>query len=1113
MTDTIDYSKTLNLPQTDFPMRAGLPEAEPKIIARWHGMDLYRRLREDAAGKPKYVLHDGPPYANGHLHIGHALNKILKDVITRSFQMRGYDSNYVPGWDCHGLPIEWKIEEQYRAKGKNKDEVEINEFRKECRDFATHWVGVQSAEFERLGVTGDFQNPYLTMDYKAEAKIAGELMKFAMTGQLYRGSKPVMWSVVERTALAEAEIEYEMYESDTVWVKFPVMRADFFAKDITDNGKTVSLNPEKPPYSDLLNATVVIWTTTPWTIPGNRAICFSAKITYGLFEVVAVENDFGPGVGEKLIFAKSLAEGCAEKAKISLKLVREVSADELEAVTCAHPLSGWAPAFPLAGKVAAELTDGGGAGNAERPENGVSVSSSAFASSSPPPSVGFADTFPARGKAGVNPAPYSFPVPLFDGPHVTEDAGTGFVHTAPSHGRDDFEIWTAKRRELEEMGIDPSIPFPVADDGSYTKDAPGFEGEFVLDSTGKKGGANNAVIKALIAQNNLFARGRVKHEYPHSWRSKKPVIFRNTPQWFVHMDMELSAGAFPLAGKVDAERTDGGGAGNAERAKLSLSASPSLSASSSPPPSVASGDTFPARGKAGGSATLRATALAAIEATRFVPAAGRNRLYAMIAQRPDWVLSRQRAWGVPISVFRHKETGQIIPGEGFNASQELADRIMAAFAVEGADAWYKPGAKARFLDGLIDDQDNWEQVRDILDVWFDSGSTHAFCLEERADLKWPADLYLEGSDQHRGWFHSSLLESCGTRGRAPYDAVLTHGFVMAEDGRKMSKSLGNVVTPQEVIKQSGADILRLWVVSSDYSEDMRIGPEILKTAVDAYRKYRNTIRWMLGTLAHDQGEVTLVAAMPELEQLMLHRLSELDDLVRKGYDEFEFRRITKALMDFMVVELSAFYFDIRKDCLYCDSPSSAKRQASIEVVRHLFNCLTKWTAPLLPFTTEEAWLARYPDKNSVHLEQFPAIPADWRNDELAKRWELIRNVRRAVTGALELERAAKRIGSSLEAAPVIHVEMQDGALEILRNTDLAEICITSEATLMAGAGPADAFRLDDLRHVAVMPALAKGRKCARSWRYTHDVGSDPDFPDVSARDAAALRELRSLGRL
>ncbi len=997
MSEPIDYSKTLNLPVTNFPMRAGLPENEPKIIERWHEMDLYKRLREDAAGRPKYVLHDGPPYANGNLHIGHALNKILKDVITRSFQMRGFDSNYVPGWDCHGLPIEWKIEEQYRAKGKNKDEIEINTFRKECREFATHWVGVQSAEFERLGVTGDFKDPYLTMNFKAESKIAGELMKFAMTGQLYRGSKPVMWSVVERTALAEAEVEYEMYESDTVWVKFPVVRGVRNTIDAFIDRRAPS-NAEVAPPLVLEEASIVIWTTTPWTMPGNRGISYSSKVAYGLYQVASAENSFGPQAGEKLVFAKSLAAGCAEKAKIVLELVRDVTADELAAIVCAHP-----------------LRDLG----------------------------------------------YTFDVPLLDGEHVTDDAGTGFVHTAPSHGREDFDIWTQNASKLEARGISSAIPFPVDDAGFYTKDAPGFgpdrEGgpARVIDDNGKKGDANEAVFKALIAANNLFARGRVKHEYPHSWRSKKPVIFRNTPQWFVHMDKPTAA----ING------------------------------------------------------TLRDVSLAAIEATRFVPAGGKTRLNAMIAGRPDWVLSRQRAWGVPISVFRHKETGQVIPGEGFNASQELADRITAAFAVEGADAWYKDGAKERFLGGFVDNLDDWDQIKDILDVWFDSGCTHAFCLEERPDLKWPADLYLEGSDQHRGWFHSSLLESCGTRGRAPYDAVLTHGFVMAEDGKKMSKSLGNVVAPQDVIKTSGADILRLWVATSDYSEDLRIGPEILKTAVDAYRKYRNTMRWMLGTLAHDEGTVTPVKDMPELEQYMLHRLSELDEVVRKGYDAFEFRKVTKALMDFMVVELSAFYFDIRKDALYCEAPSSAKRKASLEVVRHIFDCLVKWTAPLMPFTTEEAWGDRYPDKISVHLEQFPTIAGDWQNGELAQKWTVIKNVRRAVTGALELERAQKRIGSSLEAAPTIYVEMDEAALAVLRETDLAEICITSGAMLEVGAGPEGAFRLDDLKNVGVVSHAATGTKCARSWRYTDDVGSDAAYPDVSARDAAALHELKALGKL
>ncbi|QKC84482.1 isoleucine--tRNA ligase [Mesorhizobium sp. NZP2077] len=982
--ETIDYSKTLYLPQTDFPMRAGLPEKEPVLVKRWQDMDLYRKLRESAASRTKYVLHDGPPYANGNIHIGHALNKILKDVITRSFQMRGYDSNYVPGWDCHGLPIEWKIEEQYRAKGKNKDEVPVNEFRKECREFAAHWISVQGAEFQRLGVVGDFKNPYTTMAFHAESRIAGELLKFAMSGQLYRGSKPVMWSVVERTALAEAEIEYQDYESDTIWVKFPVAS---LVRPIDDGEARLTEGA-----LDLLQAHVVIWTTTPWTIPGNRAVNYSPRISYGLYEVTAAENAFGPQPGEKLIFADALAEDSSAKAKVTLNRLRSVSSQELGSLTLSHPFKGL----------------GGG---------------------------------------------YEFPVPMLAGDHVTDDAGTGFVHTAPGHGREDFDAWMDAAADLRARGIDAAIPFTVDDAGFLTKDAPGFgpdrEGGAarVIDDNGKKGNANQAVIDELIKRNALFARGRLKHSYPHSWRSKKPVIFRNTPQWFVYMDKDLGDGT-----------------------------------------------------------TLRSRALKAIDDTRFVPAAGQNRIRAMIEERPDWVLSRQRAWGVPIAVFAD-EDGDVLKDEAVN------QRIMDAFEEEGADAWFAAGAKERFLGNH--DASKWKQVMDILDVWFDSGSTHVFTLEDRPDLKWPADVYLEGSDQHRGWFHSSLLESCGTRGRAPYDTVVTHGFTMDEDGRKMSKSLGNTVVPQDVIKQSGADILRLWVVTTDYWEDQRLGKNVLQTNIDAYRKLRNTIRWMLGTLAHDDGETVPLEAMPELERLMLHRLAELDEVVRSGYDAFEFKRITRTLLDFMVVELSAFYFDIRKDALYCDAPSSLKRKASVQVVRHLFECLVKWLAPMLPFTMEEAWLDRHPDAVSVHLDQFPEIPADWKNEALAEKWRKVRQVRRVVTGALEIARAQKVIGSSLEAVPVVTIN--DAALEAaISDVDMAEMAITSDLVIAHGEAPGSAFALDDVKGVAVVVEKAEDRglvKCARSWRYTADVGLDPAFPDVSARDAAVLHELKALGRL
>jgi isoleucyl-tRNA synthetase len=969
MTDTArDYSDTLFLPTTEFPMRAGLPQKEPQLIARWDRADLFRRLRETSAGRPKYVLHDGPPYANGHLHIGHALNKILKDVITRSMQMMGHDSHYVPGWDCHGLPIEWKIEEKYRAEGKNKDEVPVGAFRAECRRFAEHWIGVQSAEFRRLGVEGDFADPYTTMAYAAEAVIAGELLKFARSGQLYRGSKPVMWSVVEKTALAEAEVEYQDYQSDTIWVKFPVISAGDLAG----------------------GASVVIWTTTPWTIPGNRAISFSSRIAYGLYEVTGAPEGNWAKAGDRLILADALAESVMKAAKVTTFERRaHVPADMLERIVCAHPLRGLG---------------------------------------------------------------YNFAVPLFDGEHVTDDAGTGFVHTAPGHGREDFEIWMDNARALAARGIDTAIPFTVDDDGVFTKDAPGFEGRRVITDKGEKGDANQAVIEALAVAGAMVARGRLKHQYPHSWRSKKPVIFRNTPQWFIHMDRDI----------------DG------------------------------QGD------------TLRARALAAIDDTRFVPGAGQNRLRAMIENRPDWVVSRQRAWGVPIAVFRHRETGAIVPGPDFAGADAYVARLDAAFRAEGADAWFADGAATRFLGGLVDDPAAYEQVRDILDVWFDSGSTHAFVLENRPDLKWPADLYLEGSDQHRGWFHSSLLESCGTRVRAPYDAVLTHGFVLDEDGRKMSKSLGNTVTPQEVIEKSGADILRLWVVSTDYSDDLRIGKKILDTNTDAYRKIRNTIRWMLGTLAHERGETVPYDRLPELERLMLHRLCELDALVREAYLAFDFKRIHAQLMQFMTVELSAFYFDVRKDALYCDAPSSERRKAALQVVSALFDCLVKWLAPMLPFTMEEAWLDRHPSEHgSVHLELFPDVPEAWRDDALAARWAKVRRVRRVVTGALEVERAAKRIGSSLEAAPVVYVADAD-LRAALHGLDFAEICITSQIVVTADPAPDDAFRLDDVSDVAVVPRRAEGGKCARSWKVLPEVGSDPDYPDLSPRDAAAMREIEAL---
>jgi isoleucyl-tRNA synthetase len=984
-----NYSETLFLPKTDFPMRAGLPAREPEILARWKTLDLYGRLRAAGKGRTKFVLHDGPPYANGNIHIGHALNKILKDVVTKSQQMLGLDSNYVPGWDCHGLPIEWKIEEEnYTAKGKGKpdfsDAAALVEFRKECRAFAEHWIKVQRDEFERLGVVGDWTHPYTTMAFAAEAQIARELMKFAAEGILYRGSKPVMWSVVEKTALAEAEVEYEEYVSDQIWVKFPVHRSS--AETSAESRK-------------LAGASVVIWTTTPWTIPGNRAISYSPRIEYGLYQVTDAPSGNWARPGDLLVLADKLALDVLRQARVTaFKKVQNVVADDLAVMLCEHPLKSF-----------------------------------------------------NKG--------YDFKVPLLAGDHVTDDTGTGFVHTAPGHGREDFDVWTANARPLAARGINTAIPYTVDGDGRFTEQAPGFTGKHVLTETGAKGDANEAVIQALIDAGMLLGRGRLKHEYPHSWRSKKPVIYRNTPQWFIAMDKDI------------AKPND----------------------------------------------TLRHRALAAIRATRWVPAQGQNRITGMIESRPDWVISRQRAWGVPITVFiQEKPDGSV----EILDDPEVNVRIVEAFEAEGADAWYKPGARERFLGKR--GNEGWQKVDDILDVWFDSGSTHGFVLEDPkhfpglAGIKRKAAggsdavMYLEGSDQHRGWFQSSLLESCGTRGRAPFDVVLTHGFVLDEHGRKMSKSVGNVTAPQDVIKESGADILRMWVCAADYADDLRIGGEILKTTVDTYRKLRNTLRWLLGNLAHfHAAERVAHDRMPELERLMLHRLAELDPLVRGAYADFDFKRIFAALSAFMTSDLSAFYFDIRKDTLYCEPYSSPARKACLTVLDQLFRCTVTWLAPMLCFTAEEAWLARDPAATSVHLEPFPDVPASWRDDALAEKWRKLRILRRVVTGALELERAAKRIGSSLEAHPLIYVSDRD-LFDTVVDADLAELCITSGAALIEGEGPSEAFRLPDVAGVAVVPQLAQGRKCARSWKITPAVGEDPQFPDVTPRDAQALREWEAM---
>ncbi len=951
---SVDYRETVFLPKSEFPMRAGLPKREPEILQRWQEIKLFKRLRETSKGREKFILHDGPPYANGHLHMGHALNKILKDVINRSQQMLGKDANYVPGWDCHGLPIEWKVEEGYRARGQDKDEVAPVDFRRECRDFAEQWIKVQVEEFKRLGVEGDWDRPYTTMAYAAEAQIVREIGKFLMNGGLYPGARPVLWSVVEKTALADAEVEYDDHTSITVWVRFPVAKTGVPA---------------------LKGASVVIWTTTPWTIPGNRAVAYGEQVGYRAIKVTAVGENSRARLGETLVVGTELAADLCDKLGIEAsEVVWEGPGSALAGLVCRHPFNG----HPQAA---------GG---------------------------------------------YDFEVPLFPGDFVTMEQGTGFVHVAPGHGADDWAL--GRQRGLE-------IPQTVGPDGAFFEHVPLFAGTVVYDQNGKMGDANPAVLRELAASDRLLAKGKLKHSYPHSWRSKAPLIFRNTPQWFISME------------------TNG----------------------------------------------LRDKALKAIDETRFVPGAGQKRLRSMIEQRPDWCISRQRLWGTPLPLFVNKKTGEPL------RDQAVIDRVAAAFEAEGGDAWFASDPQ-RFL-GNDHKAEDYEQITDVVEVWFDSGSTHAFVLEARPELKWPASLYLEGSDQHRGWFHTSLLESAGTRGRAPYEAVLTHGFVLDEEGRKMSKSLGNIIAPQEIIEQNGADILRLWVVASNYEEDIRVGKHILRHQVDAYRRLRNTLRYLIGNLdGFEPSERLPAEEMPELERWVLHRLSELDEVVRQGCADFDFHRIYQQLHNFCAVDLSAFYFDIRKDSLYCDRPDASRRRACRTVLDQVFSCLTAWLAPILCFTAEEAWLVRGagPDRGgaeeSVHLRSFPEVPAGWRNPALADRWDKVREVRRVVTGALEIERNEKRIGSSLQAHPAVYVARPE-LRQALDGLDLADIAITSDLTLSDEAPPPGTFTMEEVPGVAAQVCLAEGEKCQRCWKVLPEVGGAVDAPGTCERCADAMRHL------
>jgi len=986
--DKLDYKSTLNLPRTDFPMRAGLPKREPEWLARWEELGIYNRLREKAKGETRepFTLHDGPPYANGHLHIGHALNKTIKDMIVRSHQMMGRDARYIPGWDCHGLPIEWKIEEQYRQKGRDKDQVPINEFRGECREFAAGWVDIQREEFKRLGITGNWENPYLTMDFHAERVIAEEFMKFLMTGTLYQGSKPVMWSPVEQTALAEAEVEYHDKESFTVWVKFDVVQSSAVEMPLDEAGDYDG-NNQRVLAAGLEGAKVVIWTTTPWTMPSNKAVVYGKGISYGLYEITGTPEECWVSVGDRYLLADNLAADVLSRARLEeghWTRVRDVTNDELEGISLKHPLAG------------------------------------------------------AEGGNGEWDDLRDFRAAEF----VTDTEGTGFVHCAPSHGLEEYDLY-------RELGmLEQVITYNVMPDGRYRDDLPFFGGKAILKPNGKEGNANAAVIDKLVEVGGLLARGKIKHSYPHSWRSKAPVIYRNTPQWFAAIDKPVGDGQ----------------------------------------------DQF---GK-----TIRERALTEIDNVNWTPKSGRNRLYAMMEARPDWVLSRQRAWGVPLTCFTKK--GALPTDADFLLrNPQVNRRITSAFEEEGADAWYAEGAKQRFLEGIVE-PDDYTQVMDILDVWFDSGSTHAFTLRDREDGSEDgiADVYMEGTDQHRGWFHSSLLQSVGTTGHAPYRNVVTHGFTLDAKGMKMSKSIGNTIVPQKIIDQYGADILRLWVAQTDYTNDQRIGDEILKGTADSYRRLRNTMRYMLGSLPDfDASKAVARDDMPELEQLMLHKLAVLDGVVRAGYARFDFQGVFRAIFDFATLDLSSFYFDIRKDVLYCDGDTT-RRLAALTVLDHLYARLTTWLAPILPFTMEEVWLERHGPETSVHLVDFPATPADWRDDVLAKRAETVRAVRRVVTGALEEQRTAKVIGSSLEAAPTVYLSAELAAV-ISDPETFADLCITSQITIVAGDAPEEAFRNADVPGVGVTFGKADGEKCARCWKVLPDVGTH-SHEGVCGRCEAAL---------
>ena len=902
---------TLQLPKTAFSMKANLPTKEPEILKKWESNKLFEKLRKNSKGKEKFVLHDGPPYANGHIHMGTALNKILKDVITRFHQMSGKDSVYVPGWDCHGLPIEWKIEEQYKKRKKNKDEVPIKDFRKECREFAKSWIDVHIKEFKRLGVVGDFDNYYSTMSNDAEAQIVRELGKFLLDGSLYQGFKPVLWSTVEKTALADAEVEYMDHTSNTIYVAFKVKETNKeFLKDTS----------------------IIIWTTTPWTIPANKALAFNSNIDYSVLEIDELENF----KEKKIVVAKNLINEITNQCEIkNFKELKTFKGSEFKGTICSHPFSN----------------------------------------------LGF-----------------DYNVPLLDAQFVNLDQGTGIVHCAPSHGPDDFNLCLKNNI--------PSL-YTVDNAGLYTKEIPYFTNTHIFK-------ADPIVIEKLKEQNKLLKNDKLNHSYPHSWRSKAPLIYRATPQWFISM-----------------QKND-----------------------------------------------LRKKAIKAINDTVFYPKKGKDRLLSMVEGRPDWCVSRQRVWGVPLPIFINKKTKEPLK------DQKVIDRVAKIYEEQGSDCWFTDDPKVFLGDEY--NPNEYDKLNDIVEVWFDSGSTHSFVLEKRKDLKWPADMYLEGSDQHRGWFHSSLLESCGTRGRAPFESILSHGFVVDGKGMKMSKSLGNVISPEDILKNYGADILRVWVASSDYSEDLRIDKNILTQHAESYRKIRNTFRFMLGNLQDKFEQQNFEKLDPkdydELEQYILHKLYCISKSVTDNLKNYNFHKLYKELLNFCTLDLSSFYFDIKKDVLYCDSIKSQKRKNCVKLLNILLECLLKWFAPILVFTTEEIFNLINKDGSSIHEYYFLTVPKKWENKQLSDKWEQLFKIKQEANIAIEEKRSSKEIGSSLEAE--IKLFLNKDKFDLLRDLDLAEYLITSKAEKV----------LSEKDGVKIEVKKANGKKCTRCWKILEEKCSRDECP-------------------